>query len=303
MRSPYRDTFRIQAYTFGTGDPSVAIVGAMRGDEFQQQYICARMIRELKALEEGGHLAPGRAITVIPSCNPFSMNAGRRFWVMDGTDINRMFPGYDRGETTQRIAAALFEKLRHYTYGIQLASFYVPGSFLPHVRLLRTGYEDIEGAKLFGLDCVSLRSPRPFDTTLLNYNWQIWDTHAYSLYPRSVSAIDEADARNMCRAIRRFLGHTGHCPEVIHGSAYVSTVVDEDRLVSVRSESGGFFVTDCAPGDQVEAGAVLAHIVDPYEGSVRQALTAPVAGRVFFIASGYAVMPRSPLVRLEPVSF
>ena len=39
MRSPYRDNFRIDGFWFGEGAKTVAIVGAMRGDEIQQQYI------------------------------------------------------------------------------------------------------------------------------------------------------------------------------------------------------------------------------------------------------------------------
>ena len=63
-------------------------------------------------LENHGFLQKGLSVTVIPSANPFSMNIGKRFWAMDDTDINRMFPGYNKGETTHRIAAGLFEKLQ-----------------------------------------------------------------------------------------------------------------------------------------------------------------------------------------------
>ena len=80
-------------------------------------------------LENHGFLQKGLSVTVIPSATPFSMNIGKRFWAMDDTDINRMFPGYDKGKTTQRIAAGLFEKLQGYEYGIQKASFYMPGEF------------------------------------------------------------------------------------------------------------------------------------------------------------------------------
>ena len=61
-------------------------------------------------LENHGFLQKGLSVTVIPSANPFYMNIGKRFWAMDDTDINRMFPGYNKGETTQRIVAGLFEK-------------------------------------------------------------------------------------------------------------------------------------------------------------------------------------------------
>lgn len=134
MKSPFRDTFRIKGFRFGEGEKSLALVGAMRGNEIQQQYICSQVVCRLAALEKEGRLTPGHEILIVPSVNPFSMNIEKRFWAMDNTDINRMFPGYNQGETTQRIAAALFDAIQGYTYGIQLASFYVPGDFVPHVR-------------------------------------------------------------------------------------------------------------------------------------------------------------------------
>jgi hypothetical protein len=155
MTSPYRDSFRIRGYRFGEGAKTLAIVGAMRGDEVQQQYICAQIVNSLSFIERHGGIAKGKSILVIPSCNPFSMNVSRRFWAMDNTDINRMFPGYANGETTQRIAAAVFEALNGFEYGIQLASYYVPGDFIPHVRMLKTGYEDVETARLFGMRYVT----------------------------------------------------------------------------------------------------------------------------------------------------
>ena len=47
MNSPYRDNFRIQGYRFGEGAKTLAIVGAMRGDEVQQQYICSQLVSRL----------------------------------------------------------------------------------------------------------------------------------------------------------------------------------------------------------------------------------------------------------------
>ncbi len=50
----------------------------------------------------------GHKILILPSINLYSMNIQKRFWSTDNTDINRMFPGYCLGETTQRIAAGRF---------------------------------------------------------------------------------------------------------------------------------------------------------------------------------------------------
>ena len=62
-----------------------------------------------------------------------------------------MFPGYDLGETTQRIADGIFSQIKDYEYGIQFTSFYMPGEFIPHVRLMDEGYSDVITAMKFGM--------------------------------------------------------------------------------------------------------------------------------------------------------
>ena len=50
-----------------------------------------------------------RRVLILPAVNVLGVNTRSRNWPFDGTDVNRMFPGYDAGETTQRIAAAVLE--------------------------------------------------------------------------------------------------------------------------------------------------------------------------------------------------
>ncbi len=282
MKSPYRDDFRIRAFRFGGDAHTVAVVGAMRGDEIQQQYICSRIVAELQGIEERGGLNSGCGVLVIPSCNPFSMNVSRRFWTMDGTDINRMFPGYDRGETTQRIADAIFTILQDYEYGIQLASFYMPGDFVPHVRMLRTCYEDTDGARLFGLPFVTLRRPLPFDTTLLNYNWQIWGTKAYSLYAGQTNYVEDATSAQTIDAILRFLSKKGVINHRVRSAGYESVMLDEEKLTNITAARAGIFFRIARAGDDVRRGDVLARILHPFDGNVLEEVLSPVDGTVFF---------------------
>lgn len=108
MKGLYRDNFRVTGYEYGDGEESVCIVGNSRGNEVQQLYCCSQLVKKFKQLEAEGRIADGHKILIIPSINPYSMNIQKRFWPTDNTDINRMFPGYDLGETTQRIADAVF---------------------------------------------------------------------------------------------------------------------------------------------------------------------------------------------------
>ena len=300
MPSPFRDTFHITGYRFGQGAKSLAIVGAMRGDEIQQQYICAQLVRQLARLEQQGQLDGDQEILVIPSVNPFSMNIEKRFWAMDGTDINRMFPGYDRGETTQRIAAALFEQIKGYTYGIQLASFYISGDFVPHVRLMRTGYEDTEGAKLFGMPYITLRKPLPFDTTLLNYNWQLWGSKAFSIYAGQTSYVEDVTSRTTIDAMLRFLSRVGVLTDTDTDEGVEPVVMDEAELVNVTADRAGIFYRLLGARSEVRRGDVLARILDPYCCEVLAEVKSPVDGTVFFAHNQPLALQHAIIYRILP---
>ena len=281
LDSPYREEMNIRAYRFGHGKKAVSIVGSIRGNEIQQLYVCSQLIRKLTELEEAGAIVSGNEIMVVPSVNNYSMNIEKRFWAVDNTDINRMFPGYYLGETTQRIAAGVFEQVKDYDYGIQFASFYMPGDFVPHVRMMDTGRQNASLASLFGLPFVVIRKPKPIDTTTLNYNWQIWETNAFSVYTHETDTIDEVSARQAVAAVLRFLTRMGIIRYHNH-SGYISTVFGEEGLTQVKSNVGGIYRRKKEPGDEVHMGDILAEVLHPYEGDVISQIISPTEGIIFF---------------------
>lgn len=290
MESPYRDTMRITAFKFGDYDnqkaeKSLAVVGATRGNEAQQMYNCSQLISKLKILEKKGQIAEGKVITVIPTVNNFSINTGKRFWSMDNTDINRMFPGYNLGETTQRIAHSVFEAVKNYEYGIHFTSYYIPGKFIPHVRIMHTGFEDAETGEDFGLPYVYVRNCKPYDTTTLNYNWQIFGTEAFSLYMGGSSEIEEDFGYLAVESVVRFLIKRGIV--LAHtDNGEKSLIIHSKNMISVRATKAGVIHKCLKIGCDVESGDLIGYIMDPYDGKIVQKLTAPVSGKIFFAARG-----------------
>lgn len=297
IKGMYRDDFRVTGYEFGSGEKAVCIVGNSRGNEIQQIYCCSQLVKKMKQLEEEGRIKEGHKILIIPSINPYSVNIQKRFWSTDNTDINRMFPGYNLGETTQRIADGVFKEIMDYKYGVQFTSFYTPGDFVPHVRYMKEGYTTQEEAKKFGLKYIVERNVRPYDTATLNYNWQVWDTVAFSLYTNTTEKISNKGAGQAVLAVMNFMANNGIIKYNAIGEKKMR-VVDDSELISVRTEKSGFFEALIKAGETVEAGTPLANILNPYEGTILETLYAPVDGTIFFLHNTPLTYANTSVIKL-----
>lgn len=297
MKGLYRDAFRVTGYEFGTGEKSVCIVGSSRGNEVQQLYCCSMLVKKMKQLEEEGRIIEGHRILILPSINPYSMNIQKRFWSTDNTDINRMFPGYNLGETTQRIADGVFQEISKYQFGIQFTSFYMPGDFVPHVRLMDEGFSNPKLGEQFGLPYVIIRKVRPYDTATLNYNWQVWDTQAFSLYTSTTSRIDKNSAGQAVLAVMNFLSSQGIIKYSIPESLHSKVVHDEDMIL-IKTAKSGIFEPMIKAGQEVEAGQPLANILNPYEGDILETLYAPSCRVAFFVHNEPLTYANTAVIKL-----
>jgi len=279
---PYRHSIPVYGYYFGSGTKTLAVMGAIRGDEFQQMYTAARLVKRLSLLESRSGISKDCGILVIPCAGQFSMNVGHRFWPLDNTDINRMFPGYDAGETTQRLAARIFEALKGYLWGIHLTSLYLPGDFVPHIRIMDTGFQKNEDGLDFGLPYLVIRTPHPYDTTTLNYNWQIWETNTFSLYTRATDCIDEKSAEEAVDSILRFLARRDMIQEGCLPPGLSTTQLDEKDLIAIHNTTGGILLNRHKPADRIARNEPIASIIDPYTSEIREELHSPSDGVIFF---------------------
>lgn len=305
IKSIYRQSMDITAYTFGQGEKSCCIVGALRGNEIQQMTICAQLVDTLKRLEKNGRIAEGKSITIIPCGNIYSMNIGKRFWTMDNTDINRMFPGYDLGETTQRIADGIFQFIKGYTYGIQMASFYQQGELLPHVKVMDVDSEKLKKVDIiasmadFGLPYGITRTPSPFDSVTLNYNWQIWGCQAFSMFAGYTDHIGRHSTQAAVSATLRFLNAKGLLEWHLHPGSH-TRILNENAIENVKSHCAGIFQKRARTGDDVNDSDVLCDVLHPLEGNKIGEIRTPIAGTVFFSHSKQLVMEHDDVYKIIP---
>ena len=215
MTAPLREDFDIPCHDLGDRGtrPRAVLVAGMHGNELNGVFVLARLAAFLKSVESGGQTQrlQGR-IRVIPAVNVLGLNARARNWPFDNTDINRMFPGYHQGETTQRIAHAVLEK-----------SFVLQGG--------RAG--------------------------------NLQRHHCERLF----------------RALVAFLSRTG----ILLGAKLSDEEEDlhyfgVDQGLALVAEHAGLFVSRLTLGAWLQAGEVIGHVYDGFDGEIREEVRTPVSG-------------------------
>lgn len=301
MESPNRAPLRIEGFLFGEENSkgaSVAIVGAMSGDHINQLHVASGLVEYLRIKEEEGKIV-GR-ILVVPAVNTYALNMGEKNWPLDKTDINTMFPGYEQGETTQRIASRLFETLKGYDYGIILEGRRDQGMCLPYVKLIQSGYEDIESAKDLGIGFIHYRAHDPIETVMLQYNWQLWETKAFSIVFGKNGTIEQSVSDEVHTALVRFLSKRNIIDfPVFEGK--VSNIIDPHNITILKASRAGIFIPSVRCGAQVQKGEVVGRIMDALSGEKLEKMLSPCEGIVTCQYSAPLIFQNSIAFRIASI--
>jgi len=299
--SPSRDDLKVYGFRFGKpGKNKVAIVSGLNGEEIAGVFTASQLVR---FLEENLLVNPDfvqSEILIIPSVNHYGLNMGNRYWPLDNTDINVMFPGYDKGETTQRIAHRLFEHLKDATYGIVLEDRKDKAACMPYVKLIKSGLEDVEGAKYFGLPFVHKKEFVPVDSGSLQYNWEVWNTKAYSIVFGNQNRIFNEDVESVLESIIRFLSSVKAIQNKPYGG-YKSEIITRDNISVVKAKHAGIFNPLVKPGDTIKKGQTLGYVFDSLDGKIKETLVATDDGVLTCIYKYPLIYEHSIIFRIVKV--
>lgn len=190
-----------------------------------------------------------------------------------------MFPGYAEGETTQRIAAKLFEALKGFDYGIILEGRRDQGVCLPYVKIIQSGYEDIESAKDMGIRFIHYRPYSPIETVMLQYNWQLWETKALSIVFGKNGMIDHFSTGEVKGALIRFMAKRGMLNSPTF-EGFQSNIIEPEDITIIKASFAGIFDPSVTCGTFVQKGDLLGRITDALSGTKLEKVIAPCEGVV-----------------------
>ena len=294
MTAPLREDFDIPYHDIGDHStaPRLALVAGIHGDEINGVFVLSRLAHFLNGVVAGHH--PGQSlrarVLIVPAVNVLGVNTRSRRWPFDGTDINRMFPGYDAGETTQRVAHAVLQLTCSAHYRIDVHSSNLDFEELPQLRLYAPSENERATAQLFGLPAVIERPMNTIFTSTIGHAWRAYPGQSFVIQAGQAGVLQPSHCDRLFRALVAFLSRTDTLAGV--------TLSDEDEEVNyfgerhtfpVISDHAGVFLSLLNVGRWLQAGDVLGQVYDGFDGTLRHEIKAPVSG----LLSG---MRRQPLL-------
>ncbi len=275
-------TVPVLIHTAGPG-PTVVVTGNVHGDETTGLATCLRLDQLLPTMLQRG------TVVLYPTLNPAGLRSKSRYY-SDGVDLNRCFPGNDRGNPGNRAADAIWHDLLQRRPNIVLDIHADSPDAIPYALIDR-------GVRL-GADRTRLESEAHSlaKATGLLILWEYLDADylrydmerslAGALLNHGIPAVTiEVGPRRM--AGRSAVGiATQAVTSVLAAESMVSATGCEPwrgpklrRAVAPSTHATGSFIPDCEPGSFFKAGDAIGAVYG-IDGAVLDRITAPREGCV-----------------------
>ena len=247
--------------------PVLLVTAAIHGDELNGIEICRRMSKSPSLDKLKGTLI------LVPVVNAFGFIQQIRY-LPDRRDLNRCFPGSEKGSLGSRIAFLLrTELLAQCTHVVDLHTGAIHRSNLPQVRGNLENDENLQLAHSFG-------APVILDST--NVDGSFRDAadklgKPFILYEAGQALrFDEPSINGGVKGVIGVMTHLGMLKARKSAKKALESIVARSSQW-VRANHDGMMVANVELGERVKKDDILALIVDPY-GSMELEIRSPVNG-------------------------
>lgn len=301
LAMPIGETLTLSKMEFapsqGNGVTStVSIVSGIHGDELDGLYITYL----LKQFLHSNRSKLRGKVKLIPVMNPSGIDVSHRFWPFTKIDINRQFPGDPSGESTQRIAHAIFNELKESRLVIDIHSSNLFVFELPQVRILeKFSEQSLPLTAFLGVPLVWMHAaPTVIETTLsYNLNQQGIPTLVIEC------GISHRLTLSYCQQIFEGILNLFHHLKILETPARTvlkgqPKIATDSNVTYLNAEHAGLFLSQLEVGTQVRKNDLVGEIFDPVRGEKAEEVLSPADGLLFTIRSHPVCYPGSLLGRI-----
>ena len=197
---------RLQPMELTGEEKRISIVTGIYGDELEGQYVCFELIRRIKEKMECLH----GIIDIYPAVNPLGIESISRNIPTFDLDLNRNFPGNEKGDLVEHTAARLVEDIIGSDMCIDLHSSNVFIREIPQVRMVDgTDSELIEYAKMLNVEFVWIHNSKTVLEATLVHTLNTLGVPALAIEMGVGSRVTKEYGEQIVEGIFNLLGNLG----------------------------------------------------------------------------------------------
>lgn len=249
--------------------PTLFITAALHGDELNGVEIIQRLLKQSVLRRLKGCLLAAPIVNIFGFIN-------RSRYLPDRRDLNRSFPGREKGSIASRLAHLVAtEIVANSDYGIDLHTGAVDRTNLPQIRANLRDPTIFELAEVFGTPVIIDTAPR--EGSLRKY---AAEKGVPVLVYEAGTALqfDELSIRAGVRGITRIMRKLDMLPERTRSRQPLKPV-RANTTTWVRAPASGIFRSNCRLGSRIKERQRLGTVTDPF-GAVEIAVDAPASGLI-----------------------
>jgi predicted deacylase len=263
--------------------PTLCITAGIHGDELNGVEVARRAFARLDAASLRGTLI------ALPAINAEGVRTGNRY-LADRRDLNRAFPGRERGSVASLIAHAVFEVVERCDALVDLHTASNNRTNLPQIRADLSNPEIRALAVHFGVGIV-VAGNGPSGS--LRREASEAGVPAIIYEAGEPYRFQEHEVSRGVDGVENVMAYLGMIDREV--SAISETrVYERTRWIRAGIGEGGFFFPSAGLGDAVEPGQRLGRVVDPFSDEEYE-IDAQISGEIIGMAlsqpvlSGYAL--------------
>jgi predicted deacylase len=233
-------------------------------------------------------------LVLVPVANPTAFAAASRSSPLDGLDLNRIFPGWENGSASERLAHVLFEHvLGGADFVFALHSWYASGEVVPYVEyghaISATAGESLAAARAAGFELIRISNwPEGLMTRVVNEA----GIPAMESEIGGLGVVTKDGTQRSKASVRALMVHLG----MIEGETpqWRGRIVEQFELVS---PCGGFLDVNLPLGAELKPGDTFGFI-RALDGSLLERITLTRPGFLAAVRRAARVQPGERIARL-----
>lgn len=262
----------------GAQKKRISIVTGIHGDELEGQYVCYELSRQLQS-----HLEYlNGTVDIYPAINPLGIDSIQRGIPAFDLDMNRVFPGNEKGSMTEYVAAEIMADLLGSDLVIDIHASNIFLTEIPQVRI-NALHTDVlmPFAQKLNVDLIWIHDSSTVLESTLAYSLNSRQTPTLVVEMGVGMRITAAYCEQLLKGIFSVMKEMGIWTGPVEPVRSPLVAREADDVYFLNAPTAGIFISKAEHGTWLQEGEEIGSVVDPLQGRILERMKAPVAGLLF----------------------